>query len=74
MSNTTSFRFGIDFLPIWFKRKLEEKEIDYEYNIWGDIVACRFYDVNGKEVEVHRGQKVNVYMLFKDAKQYTGGI
>lgn len=62
----TSFRFGIDFLPAWFKHKLDNKEIDYEYDQWGDVIACRFYDVSDKECIVNKGNKVNVYMLISE--------
>ena len=74
MYNPTSFRFGVDFLPIWFKERLEQKEIDFIYDIWGDIVGCRFYNINGKEVEVYKGQKVNIYMMCKDANQKVRGM
>lgn len=65
MLEADSFRFGVDFLPIWFKKLLKNKDVDYVYNIWGDVVACRFYDMNDREREIFKGKRIYKDMFYK---------
>lgn len=60
------FVFGMSVTPLWFRRKVLAKEVDYEYGQSGRIESCRFYSLHGQERQIFVGDLVSYWELYKN--------